>query len=189
MNDSADSYESGDYRWWHLSEASPELVAALADGWLWPPGPAVDLGCGLGVETRHLAAAGFLAVGVDMSAEAIRLTRQAETRAHFLQASVTNLPFRSASVRFLIDRGCYHYLTPVERKAYEKDARRVLVPGGRLLLRACLRTAGIRNDIDEDALRQTFEGWHFARIDRAGIPSDTRTMEAVIARLEIGGAA
>lgn len=189
MSDSADSYESDEYRWWHLSEASPELVEVLADGWMWPPGTAVDLGCGLGVEARHLADAGFFAVGVDMSMPAIQQARQAVTRAQFVQADVTNLPFRSASIRFLMDRGCFHYLATNERKAYEEEARRVLVRGGRMLLRACLRVAGTRNDIDEDTLRRTFAGWHFARIDRAWIPSDTRTMEALIARLEITGPA
>lgn len=185
MRESADLYESGEYRWWHLTDASPELVQALADGWMWPPGPAVDLGCGLGVEARHLASAGFQAVGVDVSGPAIREARQSVTRAQFLQADVTSLPFQSASFRFLLDRGCFHYLAADQRKAYEEEARRVLVRGGRLLLRACLRIAGTRNDIDEDVLRRTFERWHFARIDRTWIPSDTRKMEAVIARLEI----
>ena len=30
----ADHYADGTYLWWHLSRPSPELTAALADGWL-----------------------------------------------------------------------------------------------------------------------------------------------------------
>jgi hypothetical protein len=36
----ADHYANGTYLWWHLSRPSPELVAALADGWLHRTRPA-----------------------------------------------------------------------------------------------------------------------------------------------------
>ncbi len=86
---------------------------------------------------------------------------------------------------FLLDRGCFHYIAPQERPVYEQEARRVLVPGSRLLLRACLRAAGVRSDIDEEVLRQTFVGGRFAHVRRGWIPSDTRTMEAIVVRLEV----
>jgi hypothetical protein len=35
----ADEYASGDYRYWHLSVPSPELTAAIDDGWLSVRGP------------------------------------------------------------------------------------------------------------------------------------------------------
>ena len=185
MTKRADAYDSGECAWWHLSEPSPELREALADGWMWPPGPVVDLGCGLGVEARYLSDIGFLSVGVDASASAIRQARRGRSRAHFLQADVTHLPFRDGSVHYLVDRGCFHYFEPGERTAYEKEARRVLTHGGRLLLRACLRAAGVRNDIDEGLLRRTFPVWQFAGIARGWIPSDTRTMETLIVRLQV----
>ena len=184
MTDSADPYESDVCGWWHRSEPSPELLEALADGWISPPGNVVDLGCGLGVEARHLADLGFRTLGVDISAAALRQAGQGPTRARFLQADVTHLPLRSASVRFLLDRGCFHYLAAEERAAYEREAQRVLIPGGRLLLRACPRAAGVRNDIDESLLRKTFADWDIVQMNRAWIPSDTRTMEAVITRLQ-----
>jgi SAM-dependent methyltransferase len=184
VTESPDAYESGECGWWHLSEPSPELVEAVADGWLRPPGPAVDLGCGLGVEAGYLAGAGCLAVGVDISAAALQRARRISPRVHLLEADVRHLPFRSGSIRFLVDRGCFHYVAADDRRGYEQEARRVLVPGGRLLLRASLREAGVRNDIDEDAVRRTFDGWHFERIEIGAIPSDTRAMDAFTARLE-----
>jgi hypothetical protein len=45
----------GVYRWWHLSEPSPELLAAVSDGWLTGKGTAIDIGCGLGIEAAYLA--------------------------------------------------------------------------------------------------------------------------------------
>jgi SAM-dependent methyltransferase len=158
-------------------------LEALGDGWIQPPGSIVDLGCGLGVEASYLAGIGFAATGVDLDAAALRQVSRG-SKAHFLRANVTALPFASASIGFLLDRGCFHYLAPDDRAAYASEARRVLAPGGRLLLRACLTAAGTRNDIDEALLRRTFAGWRFVRVDRGRIPSDTRTMEAIIARLE-----
>lgn len=168
-----------DYRWWHLSEPSPELLEALSEGWISPPGPVVDLGCGLGVEADYLAGNGFVAIGMDVAAAPML------SGAHFVQGNVMALPFASASIRYLLDRGCFHYLAPRDRATYASEARRVLAPGGRFLLRACLNEAGKRNDIDETVLLRTFAGWRFARIDRGWIPSDTRAMEALVARLEI----
>ena len=67
MNMSPDPYSSTEYRWWHLSEASPELLGALADGWI------------------------------------------------SLAAPVIDLPLRNAYFRFLLDRGCFHYLAAEDR--------------------------------------------------------------------------
>jgi 2-polyprenyl-3-methyl-5-hydroxy-6-metoxy-1,4-benzoquinol methylase len=66
-----DHYADGTYRWWHLSRPSPELLAALGDGWLRPGGRALDVGCGLGVEAGYLAAAGWQVAGVDLSQVAL----------------------------------------------------------------------------------------------------------------------
>jgi hypothetical protein len=41
-----DDYTDGTCRWWHLSRPSPELVAALDDGWLPSCGRPLDIGCG-----------------------------------------------------------------------------------------------------------------------------------------------
>jgi SAM-dependent methyltransferase len=185
MREPSDPYDSDEFRWWHLSRPSPELLDALAQGWMSPPGPVVDLGCGLGVEAGYLADLGFFAIGIDSSTSAIRRAGRRSSQARFLQADVRHLPFRTESLRFLLDRGCFHYLSPEDRPAYEQEARRVLVSGGRLLLRTCLRAAGVRNDIDEEVVRRTFAGWRLAPIDHGWIPSDTRMMETLIAHLEV----
>jgi len=45
-----DAYATEEHLWWHLARPSPELLAALDDAWLTPPGRVLDLGCGLGTE-------------------------------------------------------------------------------------------------------------------------------------------
>ena len=59
-----DPHLDGGYRWWHLSEPSPELLAAAPDGWLTGKGTAIDIGCG---RLASLASANRKAVGIDLS--------------------------------------------------------------------------------------------------------------------------
>jgi hypothetical protein len=80
--------------------------------------------------------------------------------------------------------GCLHYLPRDARSRYATEVARVLHPGGRFLLRACLRAAGIRNDLDESALRSVFVGWRVRSIVSEEIPTDDRMMQAIVARLD-----
>ena len=178
-----DHYTDGTYRWWHLSSPSPELLAALADGWLPAGGRAVDVGCGLGRETGHLARAGWQAVGVDLSGVALTRAAAEQDGPGFLRADARRLPFGRHSLDAALDRGCFHYLLPDDRPGYAAELDRVLRPGGRLLLRASLRTAGVRNDIDEAVIRTTFGAWRIEHMERTAVPSDTRLLDVLVVRL------
>jgi SAM-dependent methyltransferase len=92
-------------------------------------------------------------------------------------------PLRSSSIDVCVDRGCFHYLAAEDRAGYAAELRRVLRPGGKLLLRASLRAAGVPNDINENVIAGTFSAWRIERMHRAQIPSDTRTLEVLVARL------
>jgi SAM-dependent methyltransferase len=195
-----DPYLNGVYRWWHLTSASPELLAAEADGWLdgaVPAGPGtpgvatravLDVGCGLGSEVAYLSAAGWHAVGIDLSGPAIRQARQLHPAAFagclFARADALNLPFAAGSFALAIDRGCFHYLAPERWPRYAAEVHRVLQPGGRLLLRACLTSAGVRNKVTEPGILAAFAGWRCDGVRQARLVSDTRDMPALIARLE-----
>jgi SAM-dependent methyltransferase len=172
------------YRYWHLSRPSPELEEALADGWLRPPGVALDLGCGLGEEAGRLARAGFRTVGIDRSLTAVSEAAGTRRGVGFVCGDVAALPVSAGAADVLLDRGCLHYLAPRNRIRYEQEARRVLRPGGRFLLRACLFNRGRRNDLGEGVLRELFAGWSFAQMQRRPIPGDTRDMPSIVARLE-----
>ena len=177
-----DHYADGTYRWWHLSGPSPELLAALGDGWLRPGGRALDVGCGLGVEAGYLAAAGWQVAGVDLSQVALARAAAGGDGAAFMRADVGR-PFPQGCFDAALDRGCFHYLDPRGRLRYADELRRVLRPGGRLLLRASLHAAGVRNDIDETVIGRTFATWQIEDMQRAAVPSDTRTLEVILARL------
>ncbi len=200
----ADPYLDGVYRWWHLTGPSPELLAAETDGWLGGAtagsgvadvagevGQAVlDVGCGLGNEAAYLAGAGWSAVGIDLSWTAIRQARQLHPpesdRCLFVRADVLSLPFAAGTFALATDRGCFHYLEPKRWPRYAAEVHRVLRPGGRLLLRVCLNSAGIRNTVTESGVLAAFAGWHCAGVRKAGLVSDTREMPGLIVRLERG---
>jgi SAM-dependent methyltransferase len=178
-----DHYADGTYLWWHLSETSPELRDAVADRWLPSAGRALDVGCGLGTEAAHLHRLGWHAVGVDLSRVAVREAARHHPGAHFLQANLLHLPFPPATFDAAVDRGCFHYVDPESRSGYSAELRRVLRPGGKLLLRASLRAAGVRNDIDEQVIRTSFQNWTIDDMTRTKIPSDTRMLEVLLVRL------
>ena len=178
-----DHYADETYRWWHLSRPSPELLAALGDGWLPSSGRALDVGCGLGVEAGYLAVAGWQVAGIDLSQTALARAAAGHDGAAFMRADVRRLPFHRHCFDAALDRGCFHYLAPQDRPRYADELRRVLRPGAGLLLRASLRAAGVRNDIDEAVIGHTFAAWQIEHMQRAAVPSDTRTLEVILARL------
>lgn len=179
----SDPYVTGVHRWWHLDSPSPELLAAEAAGELGTPGVAVDLGCGLGTEAGYLAGLGWRCLGLDLSAPALRHAAAAHPGAAFARADVTALPVRAATVNLLLDRGCFHYLDPAGRNSYAAQAARVLRPGGRLLLRMCLNSAGQPNGLTEATITTTFAGWEIRDLRPAGLVTGTRTMPALLVML------
>jgi SAM-dependent methyltransferase len=178
-----DHYADGTYRWWHLSVPSPELLQAVADGWLCGPARVLDVGCGLGSEAAHLHALGWQAIGIDLSSVALTAAAMHNPGPAFIQADLLRTPLRSSSVDACLDRGCFHYLAASNRPGYAAEMDRVLRPGGRLLLRASLRAAGVRNDITEQVIETTFAAWQIEHIERTQVPSDTRILDMLLVRL------
>jgi SAM-dependent methyltransferase len=144
----------------------------------------LDLGCGLATDIAYLLNLGFTAVGVDRSEAALRQARALHPALELVAGDVRDLPFESASFDYLLDRGCFHYLPADDRPAYTREAARALRPGGELLLRACLQAQGVRNDITAETIREVFADWRVLMLDARSIPSDTRTMEALVIRLQ-----
>lgn len=64
--------------------AADEILQLLGE----PRGPVVDLGCGNGVTTRALVAAGHDVIAVDSSPAMLELARRAAPEARFVRASV-----------------------------------------------------------------------------------------------------
>jgi len=104
------------------------------DGWR---GKAVlDVGCGAGVEVVRFARGGARTFGVDVSAQAVNLTRQNlghhRLRAGLAVADGERLPFPDDSFDFIFAHGVAQYAA--DDRAVVAECRRVLKPGGTVIV-------------------------------------------------------
>jgi ubiquinone/menaquinone biosynthesis C-methylase UbiE len=111
--------------YWRYRQALFELVP--------PAGQAtLDLGCGEGRLARDLADRGHTVTGADASPTLIEAARSAHPSGNYVLADAADLPFPSASFDLVI---AYNSLMDVDDlPGAVREAARVLVPGGRLVL-------------------------------------------------------
>ncbi|MET9542986.1 methyltransferase domain-containing protein [Streptomyces sp. NPDC006553] len=111
-----------------------EELRALSYGLLGAePGTAVvDVGCGAGRAVAELAERGVPAVGMDPSERMIAVARGRWPQADFRIAGAYELPLPDASVGGYRADKVFHLLAEPERAL--EEARRVLTPGGRIVL-------------------------------------------------------
>ncbi len=92
----------------------------------------VDVGCGTGRVVDDLAGRGIKAIGVDISEQMIAVARQRFPNRDFRLAAAESLPFEDDVLdRYRAERLYQHLKDPVRALA---EARRVLAPGGRIVL-------------------------------------------------------
>lgn len=94
---------------------------------------ALDLGCGAGEFTAVLAQAGASTVGVDVAQAALTRARSAHPELDFRLTSIEGpLPFDDCAFGLVWASEVIEHVADTER--WLGDVRRVLAPGGRLLL-------------------------------------------------------
>ncbi len=133
------------------------LVAWAGEGLLRDPRGrrALDVGCGLGRNSRWLAAYGFAVTGVDLSPYAVdEATRR--SAGQDIGYAVRDVLRDDVGTGFdlVYDSGCLHHLAPHRRISYLAMLRRALTPGG--LFGICTFAAGRMGTTASDAelLRQ-----------------------------------
>ncbi|MGW4433268.1 methyltransferase domain-containing protein [Streptomyces tendae] len=97
-----------------------------------PGSTVVDVGCGAGRAVAELAERGVHAVGVDPSPGMLAAARERWPQAEFRQAGAEDLPFPNGSLHGYRADKVFHVLREPARAVAE--ARRVLRPGGRIVL-------------------------------------------------------
>jgi ubiquinone/menaquinone biosynthesis C-methylase UbiE len=126
-----------------------------------PDNTILDLGCGSGLAVRLLAAmAGQgLILGLDhsetMLARALRHNRQAvrQGRVHLLRGRIDALPCRDNT----IDRILAVHVVYFAGEAGVREARRVLCPGGRIVIVATDRSAMARWKFAQSSTHELFD--------------------------------
>ncbi|WP_062214767.1 methyltransferase domain-containing protein [Streptomyces sp. NBRC 109706] len=96
------------------------------------PAPVVDVGCGAGRAVAELIERGVPAIGIDPDPTMIALAKDRWPTADFRIADAYALPLADASVAGYRADKVFHELAEPERALAE--ARRVLVPGGQMVL-------------------------------------------------------
>ncbi|MFB1484587.1 class I SAM-dependent methyltransferase [Corallococcus sp. RDP092CA] len=135
----------------------PEEVQALARQG--GPRSVLELGCGVGRFSRHLAAQGMRVTGVDFSPVAIAKAREQAARdrprPEFLVGDVTRLEALRGPYDASFDVGCFHCLGAEGQRAYVAEVSRLLKPGGIHLIWA-LDSAPSDLRLTPEAVREVF---------------------------------
>jgi len=148
---------------WDQDTVPPEVVTLSEKGG--SHGRALDLGCGTGTYSIHLAQQGYAVVGVDFSSKAIALAsekaRQAGVNVDFRLGDVTRLDFLRDPFDIILDVGCFHGLSKVERARYAENLARLTHPGSLFLLWAVKDQSSLGIGISPEETGRSFSP-HFA---------------------------
>jgi 2-polyprenyl-3-methyl-5-hydroxy-6-metoxy-1,4-benzoquinol methylase len=118
---------------WNIGELQPELAALERQGRF--RSPVLDSGCGVGITTLALAAKGYEAVGLDLSASAIeQAKRAAEQQGLAVKFDVADLSKSTGYEGYfntVVDGLVFHCLPEDLREGYIESSAHALAPGGR----------------------------------------------------------
>jgi SAM-dependent methyltransferase len=119
--------------WWHLGMRS--MAAALLDGRM--RGALLDAGCGTGGFLGWAQESGVFIrlAGIDLSVEAIELAREAVPAAELHAAPLDRIPFGDEEFDLAVSLDVLQHVPEGLLDASLKELRRVLRPGGALLVR------------------------------------------------------
>ncbi|MGA4837830.1 methyltransferase domain-containing protein [Streptomyces sp. G45] len=121
-----------------LLAAFAEVVAEAGRG------PVVDVGCGPGHVTAHLAALGVPVSGVDLSPKMVEQARRAYPHLDFAVGTNTALDAADATLGGVLAYYSTHHTPPDHLPAVFREFHRVLAPGGWLMVAGYVGDGGQR---------------------------------------------
>jgi ubiquinone/menaquinone biosynthesis C-methylase UbiE len=157
-----------------------------------PPGARVlDAGCGAGVPTATLLAAGCQVIGVDVSAAQLALARERAPASRFIEADLTTLALPDAVFDGICCLYALIHVPRAEHAATLANFWRMLTPGGYLLL--SIGSSDLDDDLEEDWLASgaTMYWSHYPREQSLAMLSDAGfeivQEHAIVESAEYGG--
>jgi SAM-dependent methyltransferase len=124
---------------WDTNITPPEVVQ-LIEREKFPPGRALDLGCGTGTNAIYLAQHGFETIGVDFVPRAIQQARAkadaARVKVEFRCADVLQPGAFAHPFDLILDIGCLHNLDAAAQTRYAANVRQWTHPGSVVLIYA-----------------------------------------------------
>ncbi|MGW2180614.1 class I SAM-dependent methyltransferase [Streptomyces sp. NPDC001732] len=97
-------------------------------------GPVVDMGCGPGLVTAHLAGLGVPVSGIDLSPRMIELARRAHPDLSFTVGSMAASPIGDDELGGILAYYSTHHTPPESLPIVYAEFHRALAPGGHLML-------------------------------------------------------
>lgn len=118
-------------------------------------GPVLDVGCGPGLLARQATEAGCRAIGADLTPAMLAQAVKHAPAARFVTADARALPLRNAACTGVF--ACYvaHHFPRPQAGAAFAEMRRMLAPGGRLVLTAHLGDGDQWHGDEPDRVRVT----------------------------------
>jgi len=159
---------------WDIGRPQPAVVAAAGE----VTGSVLDAGCGTGEHSLFFASRGLAVTGIDFLEQPIATAKSKAAKrgiaARFLVKDALELAEWEERFDTVLDSGLFHVFSDEDRTRYVSGLRRVLKPGGQLLLMCFSEltpmtpgTPGPRR-ISEQELREGFrEGWEIEQMERA----------------------
>jgi SAM-dependent methyltransferase len=149
---------------WLIDQPQPAIVALERDGWI--RGSVLDVGCGAGDHTIHLAERGHAVLGVDFSPAAVDVARaSAAARGVSARFEVADALALGDRPRFdtIVDSALFHIFGEAERARYVRSLSGVCRPGGRVFVLALAVSdtePGLGPRIHDTVIRDAFgDGW------------------------------
>jgi SAM-dependent methyltransferase len=125
--------EHGDYD--VLSDQAYDRLTTLFDQLISPRRGerCIDLGCGTGAFTKHLARFGLERTGMDISPRSVERANAGSNGARFITGDITASGLPPASFDIIVYSGVlHHFSTAAAREKVLVEGFRILAPGGRL---------------------------------------------------------
>lgn len=89
----------------------------------------LDLGTGPETQASQLAKMGFEVTGTDLSENAILKARELDNSIKFIVDDILHSKLKS-TFDYILDRGCFHVLSPDKRSEYAKKIHKILDDSG-----------------------------------------------------------
>lgn len=135
------------------------------------PGRALDIGCGRGQFTPHLARRGWQAVGVDVVPEAIEAARRkGPAEVTYTVADATDLESADlGAFDLFLDIGCFQGLEPRQRAAQGRGVTALAAPRSTLLMLAFgpSRYQRLVEGVAQAQIETAFPGWDLLTVQDA----------------------